>query len=528
MSEDPDFAIKLGKRKYGGTPQAPWAQKLGAVYGRSSDMTDDTAIQAASGTRHLQLRSVSVATDCMTGAPGCPDGPWKSYKDDATPPVYTVPLPHHTGHREVSYDAKTVAAAKRHTCFAPMLTQITNQCYVAAAINMLLAVPEVKALMYQVFKKVKKQMPAVFALLSAPISPASVSMPLGLALLQVMYNVYRRREFTPSLAAAILEERMLGTASSVGGYPDVALCTMLSALGLDWTIENEDDKAPDDINTLFFIQRLALSKYGAGAGMIRSLVLPGKRCVGALISITQDDNEEDIGHVIAALDCDAVFDSNLASTPTAFAFAFVPWRERSLTAVVPPGFSCTQAAIVYMSQVPPKTLKRVADRVAMACLGTHRINPITMHVIRGAKGTSSMLALDKTPIGALHGEVELHTSNKHIVGWFHHGDLQRDNPLWPAMILASTTSKSVTFVWPDRRPPLPQILKLRAGPPPTFSYQMRADPTVEGKIVEPIQRLNPRWLPAQESIPKTILRAHAWLQKLLAEDAAVFTKFAKP
>ena len=464
----------------------------------TEDVEDGTAqIQKAGATRRLELRSTSVLSDYASGAPGTPFGSFKTSSTGV--PLYTLPLLHARRPTIMTFDGAIVKATQRNPCLAPMLTQFTNQCYVAAALNTLMAAPDFRELMHWVFKDAQEKMPDAFADILG--SPLSHTLPLGVLLLKVMYNQYHLAEFEPSLVAAVIEECMVGTTSSTGGFPEVALCTMLSALGLSCVVEDATDpRRRHDPSVAFVIVR-----HFNGDGKPPT-VIQGRKCVGAVVSMINHDDIDDIGHVVAALDCDIVFDSLMSEPPVE-----VPWRARKLADTIPPDRSFTQAAVVYMSAA--RNISK--DRVLVACFGTHRIDAVTTAVTRGSHATHAMMSLDISPMGALHGNYIVHTPSKVIASWYRHGELHREAVDWPAMVVASKRRASVTFVWPGRVPPLPQILKLRHGPPATFSYQMRADPSVEGKVIRPMTELDASWLPFLDSVPDVILDAHPWLHGIL-------------
>jgi hypothetical protein len=344
------------------------------------------------GTGFHELRRARVAYDLTTGAPGNPDGPWKTTQ--RTRPIWSFDRP------GVTYDIRDVdtttgqLTVRRHefsvplalddfktttfesvlwlpkthrvtpaetSCIAPLVTQFTGQCYFAATLNTLLAMPEFKGLMQRVFARLPEPLLAIVRHEST--IPAEIPLPLGLALLQLFYKQYNNSVFTPTPVVALLERRLQNDAikSGGGGMESAAIITVLSALGLSWACSKDvpcKESIPESV--LFDIMNVQDHLHE-----VQPVSKHGRRSAGALLGIP--------GHAFAALDCNMLFDSNRYAK-------YHAWRLHPLiTALIfPLTERLVQAAVVYVSR--KINTDKTADAVIRSCLAMHDYWPFVQEL----------------------------------------------------------------------------------------------------------------------------------------------------
>ena len=236
-----------------------------------------------------------------------------------------------------------------------LLFQIGRQCYVAAALNLLFSVPSVRTTLSEAVASAARDMPDLYRdYITAGVFPASVQLPLGLAVLQLYVHQIQLPEFTVTPVAALIEQRMRGT-SERGGWAEEALRVILASLGFTSRIQLYSADSPwvsepavdFDILLNFPLHVTVPAKHA------------GSACVGAFLA-TED-------HVISVLDSDIVFDSNTIHVPPMLSRG---WRGRRLDDLLRkynahmPGLDVfTEAALVFATRAPV-----TADRVLGAIL----------------------------------------------------------------------------------------------------------------------------------------------------------------
>lgn len=330
--------------------------------------------RAVVGTRIRSLRHAIIRSDALTGEAGNPAGPWKTTAGPKDEPMHAFWFGRQRASREPdeigAAEAETVPESMQvggllHEKTTYLLSQPGGQCYLASVINILLSVSAFRRLLRRVFELADADVPDVAAeVIRAPVFPVSVPLPLGLSLLQLMYQQLQLGEFAmvnPGVEA--VERRMRGI-TNYGGEEFVAFGVVLGALGLSWEVAPHKRlrrlRAASDTPAVDFTLAINVAAED---------VLPGSYvgfpCVGALLS------KGGQSHVIAALDTDIIFDSNAAVCPP----VPLPWRGRRIGSlpncmhtgeIDQTGHSFVLASPWVLSE-DPRSVDAYAKRVLQAC-----------------------------------------------------------------------------------------------------------------------------------------------------------------
>lgn len=208
---------------------------------------------AASGTRVLELRSVSICSDFRTGKAGCADGYHKLfnlYGNTALAVPYVDKGGCNVfrkfqgmGTREVCRPTavKEESLACVPTFLSPtkyLVQQTGPQCYLTSVVNALLSMRSFQSMVRSVVQVLKASAPALFDIVTRRVSPLTEGLPLGLAALQVFwYHLTRTADFnhcqSVNCTMEVLEVRMFGTANT-GSSPCLAATGLLGSLGLSF------------------------------------------------------------------------------------------------------------------------------------------------------------------------------------------------------------------------------------------------------------------------------------------------------
>ena len=460
------------------------------------------------GTGFHELRRARVAYDLMTGAPGNPDGPWKAYTAEIrTPDRYHVPLAldafHETGEGFwYSAGIQWVSPPSSETdlpCVAPLVTQFTGQCYLAAVLNMLIATPEIKQLMELVFARMP---PGLLDIVRhASTIPADVPMPLGLSLLQLFYKQYANAAFTPTPVVAVLERRLRGASIDKGGGGfELPTCIMvLSSLGIPWVLSS--DVSPlytmGDKNTSSALVELV---HITNLSVVQPWVKQQRRCAGALVGID--------GHAYAALDCDILFDSHMLARK-------LQWRQHPLQDATMQAEEPVQDGN-FMYVAAALASETTADAVIRACVGTHDYYELVKTLLFSWDFSKIFTYADmgfNRTTGVLHGDHVYKINNdEDVYVTFADGKLQSrgDGPVVVKVKNSPVSGKSITFVWvvPTFDRPLVD-LELEESPGTIYANH---DLEIEADIAA-------GWLPSAESLPPGVLDI-SWVRATMGTVAA--------
>ena len=392
-------------------------------------------------------------------------------------------------------------------CLVPMIAQYTGQCYLAAGLNMLLAMPEFKNLMQRVFARVPEALLAVIR--HTHTVSADVPLPLGLALLQVIYKQYSRTEFEATPAVAVLEHRLQGeniisfTMHGGGGMPTAAMITMCSALGLSWAVTKDVSAGAAGAAGAAVPDTVLIDvMYVTDVKKRQPLQKGAKRSAGAVI-IRRETLE--ISHAYAALDCNVLFDSATMIARHA------KWRTFPLNAIftrVLGGF------IAYVS--PALDSDGVADSVIRACVHAHDYMAFADCFTNAFLSSASTVLLHSdlkyTEDWVLTGPQTLtfmqFTSPVHIYGNFVAGTYKNAARDWPAVIVDNGYTVSFFWTWRGRGAPTQLDLMHFSD---TYVARWKTDPKLQtGNNID----MNKQWLPPRESIPRGVLLKDPWIDGL--------------
>ena len=492
------------------------------------------------GTGFHDLRGVRVAYDVRTGAPGNPAGPWKSF-DPRTGKLdrFTVPLPDTakfltTGFAMHEDPDTDILLGTRADCLSCMTTQFRGQCFLASGINALLAAPEFRALMLAVFEALPAALgPELGARLARPVEPLSVPLPLGFALLQLFYGQYQRTSFQATPALEVVESRMFGPMLGTAGFPEAALATVLSALGVPWAVAQRAYPktpwpTPKDVPVVLEVLYDPAAVPGHGKH--------GRRLVGA--SLTSQAFIIDgklVPHAVAALDCDLVFDSNVKVAES-------KWREgplRDAAAVgkyfdpdLEHGLPVASAVLIHVAPALGVAAPGAVAGVLRACLGTHYYTLFMESVVHSpgfapARWPSSQL-FARNKAGELHGPQILKTavspwSALVHVGYFNHGALTAPKPDWPCYIKADKNEVTLQWCAPRYPKPFVLILYLSSGAFAVKNAQYDGDTNFAAIGSD----FDYSWLPPRASIPPPVFKACPSLEKLFATAKVANAKLPK-
>ena len=483
------------------------------------------------GTGFHELRGVRIAYDLTTGAPGNPDGPWKTTQ---TQRMYAVPqavdpftrrfLPKVIRWNDVGYsdpfdpesgDMFDPVTPADTACLAPMLAQYTGQCYLAAVLNMLLAMPEFKNLMQRVFARVPEALLGVIR--HTHTVSADVPLPLGLALLQVIYKQYNRTEFEATPAVAVLEHRLQGEniARGGGGWHTAAIITMCSALGLQWAVTKDVSAGAAGAAGAAVPDTVLIDvMYVTNVTELQPLQKNHRRSAGAVIV---QDATSTTAHAYAALDCNLLFDSYLMFARHA------KWRAVPLDAAhidKTASKRILNGVIAYVS--PTLDSDGVADGVIRACVHAHDYMAFAEHITNAFKTSASTVLLHSdltyTEDWVLTGPQTLtfmHStlSQVHIYGNFTAGTYKNSAQDWPAVIVDGG-NHSVSFIWTWRGKGAPTQLDLVRFTK-TYVARWKTNPKPQtGNIID----MDKQWLPPRESIPRDVLVDNPWIDGLYGSN----------
>ena len=371
-----------GSRK--GKPRRPWTPWLDSKKGVRSFVGLDgldiykTFGDAAVGTRVRKLRhGVSYSYDLITGEAGNPDGPARTYQDGSA--LYLVPegpeaeagskfrvKPSSMFGPEESLPPSVLEGGDMHDIAKWLVYQTGPQCYIAAALNVLLSIAPVRAVLDKALDLARDTMPDVFSrYIMAGVFPLSIALPTGLALLQIYASLRARRHFQVTPLLEGLEKR-LGPRRDTGGSASLVFLQMLTALGFTWKTDPMDrtlTSVPSRKESLE--EDFCVGTFIVPDDPVRDLApCAGSVLVGGFLSV--------LGHVIAALPGGIVYDSN------DMAPVRMPWESTPKSDMVWNGEPIVRRGAVFAStklmEASPETVLEHAHAVLEAMF--KHVNPV--------------------------------------------------------------------------------------------------------------------------------------------------------
>jgi hypothetical protein len=398
MTMEGEAGIAPERRK--GKPRRAWTPWLDSKKGVRSFVGLDgldiykTFGDAAVGTRVRKLRhGVSYSHDLITGEAGNPDGPARTYRDGSA--QYLVPegpeaeagsklrvTPSFLSGLEGSLPPSVLEGGDMHGVAKWLVYQTGPQCYIAAALNVLLSIAPVRAVLDKALDLARDTMPDVFSrYIMAGVFPLSIALPTGLALLQIYASLRARAHFQVTPLLQGLEKR-LGPRREPGGNHSIVFLQMLTALGFTWKTHAMDrtrTSVPSRKDSL--AEDFCVGTFIVPDDPVRDLApCAGSVLVGGFLAV--------LGHVIAALPGGIVYDSN-DMVPVR-----MPWESTPENDMVWRGEPIVGRGAVFAStklmQASPETVLEHAHAVLEAMF--KHVNPVPFgprhekYTMSGGKG----------------------------------------------------------------------------------------------------------------------------------------------